>query len=71
MLFSSGLIAGGAILGVALAALQAAKLDHLITATSLFGESLSVVTDNPLVAVAAYVLFLAVPLYKMGRTSAA
>ena len=71
VLFSSGLIAGGAILGVALAALQAAKLDHLITATSLFGESLSVVTDNPLVAVAAYVLFLAVPLYKMGRTSAA
>ena len=71
VLFSSGLIAGGAILGVALAALQAAKLDHLITATSLLGESLNVFTENPLVAVAAYVLFLAVPLYKMGRKTAA
>jgi len=71
VLFSSGLIAGGAILGVALAALQAAKLDHLITATSLLGKSLNVFTENPLVAVAAYVLFLAVPLYKMGRKTAA
>lgn len=71
VLFSSGLIAGGAILGVALAALQAAKIDNVITAKYLIGDSIAGIVENPIVAVAAYVLFLAVPLYKMGRKSAA
>ncbi len=62
VLFSSGLIAGGAITGVLLAALTVYKLD---TAYDL-GSKLGPLAENPIVAIAAFVLFLAIPLYRVG-----
>jgi len=67
VLFSSGLIAGGAILGVAIAALQALQLDGAINAEKWFGPGVTAITENPIVAMAAYVLLLAVPLYRIAR----
>jgi uncharacterized oligopeptide transporter (OPT) family protein len=61
VLFSSGLIAGGAITGVVLAALQAKGLDQAIDMSNRFGS------PSALVAVAAYVLFIAVPVYLVAR----
>lgn len=61
VLFSSGLIAGGAITGVVLAALQAKGLDTAIDLSKTIGS-----TSNTL-AVVAYALLIAVPVYLIGR----
>jgi len=65
VLFSSGLIAGGAITGVVLAALQAKGLDAAIDLTKSIGS------QSQIVAVAAYVLFIAVPVYIVARKRSA
>ncbi len=67
VLFSSGLIAGGAILGVGIAALQALRKDDLINITHWMGDGVTSVTENAIVAIAMYVLLLAVPLYRVAR----
>lgn len=61
VLFSSGLIAGGAITGVVLAALQAKGLDTAIDQSKTIGSSSGVL------AIAVYVLLLAVPVYVVAR----
>jgi putative OPT family oligopeptide transporter len=61
VLFSSGLIAGGAITGVVLAALQAKGLDTAIDQSKGIGSTSAVV------ALAAFVLFIAVPVYSVAR----
>ena len=61
VLFSSGLIAGGAITGVILAALQAKGLDTAIDLSKSFGS------PSGVVAVIAYVALLAVPVYVVAR----
>ncbi len=59
VLFASGLIAGGAITGVLLAALTVYKIDKLYDV----GDRVGAVAQNPVVALIAFVLFLAIPLY--------
>jgi putative OPT family oligopeptide transporter len=61
VLFSSGLIAGGAITGVLLAGLSVYKLDTVYN----LGGRLGAFGENPLVAIGAFVLLLAVPLYRV------
>ena len=61
VLFSSGLIAGGAITGVVLAALQAKGLDAAIDLSRTTGSS------NGKVAMLAYIVLLAIPVYLVGR----
>jgi uncharacterized oligopeptide transporter (OPT) family protein len=61
VLFSSGLIAGGAITGVILAALQAKGLDTAIDLSKSFGST------SGLVAMFAYVALIAVPVYAVAR----
>jgi uncharacterized oligopeptide transporter (OPT) family protein len=61
VLFSSGLIAGGAITGVLLAALTVYKLDQGYDLSDRIGP----IAQNPLVAIIAFVLFLAIPLYRI------
>jgi len=63
VLFSSGLIAGGAIMGVVLAALTVYRVDERYNV----GASLGAFAENPLVAMAIYVAALAVPLYLVAR----
>jgi putative OPT family oligopeptide transporter len=65
VLFSSGLIAGGAIMGVLLAALAASPkhYEQKIDASAAFGAF----ATNPAVAMVVYVLALAVPLYFVAR----
>jgi uncharacterized oligopeptide transporter (OPT) family protein len=63
VLFSSGLIAGGAICGVVLAGLQAKGLDAVLD----FSRTLGGFATNNIVAMVVYVLFLAVPLYIVGK----
>jgi putative OPT family oligopeptide transporter len=63
VLFSSGLIAGGAITGVVLAALQAKGLDAAIDQSKTIGSSSAVV------AMVAYLLLLAVPVFFVARRS--
>src|ERR1035437_3592224 len=70
VLFSSGLIAGGAIIGVGVAGLQAIRKDEFINITHWMGAGVTSVTENTLVAVAMYVLLLAVPLYRVARRPA-
>ncbi len=70
VLFASGLIAGGAILGVGIAALQALRRDDAIAVTHWFGTGVTSVTENALVAMAMYVLLLAIPLYRVARRKA-
>jgi fructose-specific phosphotransferase system IIC component len=63
VLFSSGLIAGGAIMGVVLAGLAARHLDEafdLTKAVGGFGTSV-------IVSLIGYVVLLAVPLYLVAR----
>jgi hypothetical protein len=67
VLFSSGLIAGGAILGVGIAALQAVRKDQFISITHWMGDGVTSVTENIIVAIAMYVLLLAVPLYRVAK----
>jgi putative OPT family oligopeptide transporter len=61
VLLASGLIAGGAITGVVLAALQAKGLDTAIDQSKSFGS------PSTVVAIIAYVLFLAVPIYAIAK----
>ncbi len=70
VLFSSGLIAGGAILGVGIAALQALRKDEFMNITHWLGDGVTSVTENAIVAIAMYVLLLAVPLYRVARRPA-
>jgi hypothetical protein len=63
VLFSSGLIAGGAIMGVALAGLAARQLD---TAFDL-GKVLGAPATSNVLSIVAYVVLLAVPLYLVAR----
>jgi putative OPT family oligopeptide transporter len=67
VLFSSGLIAGGAIIGVGIAALQALRYDEFISAKHWLGAGVTAITEQPITAVAAYILFLAIPLYRVAR----
>jgi uncharacterized oligopeptide transporter (OPT) family protein len=62
VLFSSGLIAGGAITGVVLAAFTVYHFDKLYD----LGDRIGPIAENPLVSLAAFVLFLAIPLYRVG-----
>ena len=72
VLFSSGLIAGGAIMGVLLAALTTLKVSESAT----WADRLSMANvvghfgENGLVALVFYVLLVAVPLYYMARRPA-
>ena len=61
VLFSSGLIAGGAITGVILAGLQAKGLDTALDMSKTFGSA------SALVAMVAYLVLLAVPVYLVAR----
>jgi len=70
VLFSSGLIAGGAIIGVGIAGLQAVRKDDFINVTHWMGAGVTSVTESAVVAVAMYVLLLAVPLYRVARRPA-
>jgi putative OPT family oligopeptide transporter len=65
VLFSSGLIAGGAIMGVLLAALAASPkhYEQKIDVSSALGS----LATNPAMAVIVYVIALAVPLYLVAR----
>jgi hypothetical protein len=61
VLFSSGLIAGGAITGVILAGLQAKGLDLALDMSKTIGSA------SALVAMIAYLVLLAVPVYLIAR----
>jgi len=63
VLFSSGLIAGGAIMGVVLAGLAAKHLDERFDLSKMLGA----MSTSNVVSLFAYVLLLAVPLYLVGR----
>ncbi len=63
VLFSSGLIAGGAIMGVVIAALQAKGTDAMFDLSNL----LPIISNSALAAMVIYVLALAYPLYRVGR----
>ena len=65
VLFSSGLIAGGAIMGVLLAALAASPshYEQRIDVSSALGA----IATNPVIAIIVYVVALAVPLYLVAR----
>jgi putative OPT family oligopeptide transporter len=63
VLFSSGLIAGGAIMGVVLAGLAARQWDRAFNLTKTLGA----MGESDILSVAFYVLLLAVPLYLVGR----
>jgi len=63
VLFSSGLIAGGAICGVLLAGLQAKGLDAGLDLSRTLGGF----ATNNIVAMVVYVVFLSVPLYIVGK----
>jgi putative OPT family oligopeptide transporter len=65
VLFSSGLIAGGAITGVLLAALAAKQLDRGLDLSQWAGAF----ATSGLAAVAVYVIFLCGPLFRVGRRS--
>ena len=63
VLFSSGLIAGGAIMGVVLAGLAARHVDEKFDLSKALG---ALATSN-ITSIIAYVVLLAVPLYMVGR----
>jgi putative OPT family oligopeptide transporter len=69
VLFSSGLIAGGAIMGVAISALAVWRLSGDRTAADLIDMSrvAGVVGTSAIAAVLLYVFLLAIPLYTVGR----
>jgi putative OPT family oligopeptide transporter len=69
VLFSSGLIAGGAIMGVLLAALMTQKIDDSTTwADKLsFAGSLGHFAENGIIAMVFYIALVAVPLYFIAR----
>ena len=63
VLFSSGLIAGGAIMGVALAGLTGRGLD----ASFDMSKRLGAIATSPVLSLILYVLLLALPLYLVAR----
>jgi uncharacterized oligopeptide transporter (OPT) family protein len=63
VLFSSGLIAGGAIMGVALAGLAARQWDQAFNLTRTVGA----LGESALLSIVFYVVLLAVPLYLVAR----
>ena len=63
VLFSSGLIAGGAIMGVVLAGLAARHLDEKFD----LSKALGAVSTNTIASMIACVVLLAVPLYLVAR----
>jgi putative OPT family oligopeptide transporter len=63
VLFSSGLIAGGAIMGVCIAALQAKGLDGRFDLSAMLGAF----STSATAAMVIYILTLAYPLYRVGR----
>jgi uncharacterized oligopeptide transporter (OPT) family protein len=63
VLFSSGLIAGGAITGVVLAAIA---VQHWDTAFNV-GKQLGAIAENPYLAFGVFLVAIAVPLYRVGR----
>ena len=63
VLFSSGLIAGGAIMGVVLAGLAARHVDEKFDLSKTLG---AMATSN-ITSIIAYIVLLAVPLYVIGR----
>jgi hypothetical protein len=63
VLFSSGLIAGGAIMGVVLAGLAARHLDEAFDLTRTVGGF----GTSTIVSLACYVVLLAIPLYLVAR----
>jgi len=63
VLFSSGLIAGGAIMGVVLAGLAARQLDTAFN----FGKAFGAIATSNVLSLIAYVVLLAVPLYVVAR----
>ena len=65
VLFSSGLIAGGAIMGVVLAGLAARHLDERFDVSKALGAFAA----SNIVAMVVYVLLLGVPLYLVARRS--
>jgi hypothetical protein len=68
VLFSSGLIAGGAIMGVLLAALATQRAGDVTWADKIsYGAALGHIAENPVVAIVLYVLLLAVPLYFIAK----
>ena len=64
VLFSSGLIAGGAIMGVALAGLAAKHLDESMN----LGKALGTLATSNIFSIVCYVVLLAVPVYLIGRS---
>ncbi len=63
VLFSSGLIAGGAIMGVLLAGLAARHLDERFN----LGPALGNLSTSNVASMIAYVVLLAIPVYLVGR----
>ncbi len=63
VLFSSGLIAGGAIMGVVLAGLAARHFDEMFD----LGKTMGAVATSNIASIIAYVVLLAVPLYLVAR----
>jgi uncharacterized oligopeptide transporter (OPT) family protein len=72
VLFSSGLIAGGAIMGVAVSALALWRLSPTQTAADAIdlSKALGAFAQNGVVAMVLYVILLAVPLYLVARRGA-
>jgi putative OPT family oligopeptide transporter len=71
VLFSSGLIAGGAIMGVALSVLAIWKISggtRTMADAIDMSKAAGYVGASALAAIVLYVLFLTVPLYRVGRT---
>jgi hypothetical protein len=70
VLFSSGLIAGGAIMGVVLSVLAIWKLSDSRTVADVvdFSKNVGFVGASAGAAIILYVLVLAVPLYRVGRS---
>ena len=65
VLFSSGLIAGGAIMGVVIAAFQAKGMDAKFD----YSTALGAFANSALIAMLVYGFLIAVPLFRVGRRS--
>ena len=63
VLFSSGLIAGGAIMGVLLAGIAARRWDEQFD----LSKKLGAITTSNVLSLVSYVVLLAVPLYLVAR----
>jgi putative OPT family oligopeptide transporter len=65
VLFSSGLIGGGAIMGIVLAGLTVKEWDTSYN----FSSALGAMSENPTIALAIFVVALLVPLYRFGTAA--